>query len=421
MMKNLKFRNLLFLSILASAFVSCGDDDDTTTTVITDPVEDEIKSGILTADETWTNDRIYFLDGKVVVGDGVELTIEPGTIVKGYTGQETNASALVVDQGGRLVAEGSASEPIIFTSELDDIEVGEQWGSNLGTADTGLWGGVIILGKAPISAGGDNETAQIEGIAATESYGQYGGTEAGDDSGSIKYISIRHGGITIGDDNEINGLTLGGVGNGTTIENVEIVANQDDGIEFFGGTVDVTNAIVWSQGDDGFDTDQGWSGTLTNGLVIMGSESGTGLELDGPEGTTTFDETAEFSMQHTLANITIIGAGSTSTSKVADLRDGVLVNLDNVYAYNFGVDGTFKINGEDSATELTAGHIAFSDVEVVLPEGVSSVAELLSGDFVSGDEAKFTDNATAVEAGAQTVGADTSVFGWTFASAQGAF
>lgn len=427
-MKNLKFRNLLFLSILASAFVGCSDDDDTTTT-IDDPISEvEVTvSGILTEDTHWTADHIYIMDGKVVVGDEVTLTIDPGTIIKGEDGLEADASALVVDQGGILLAEGTSSNPIIFTSVDDNITVGQQWGTNLTTANNGLWGGVIVLGKAPISASGDTETAQIEGIAATESYGQYGGTDPEDYSGIIKYISIRHGGVTIGEDNEINGLTLGGVGSETVIENVEIVANQDDGIEWFGGTVNVTNAIVWSQGDDGFDTDQGWSGTLTNGLVVMGENSGTGLELDGPEGTTTFNSEAAFSMQHHMVDVTLIGYPGNTSSRMADFRDGNLITLDNVLFSGFGRGVRF--NGNDAITEFENGNIAFADVEVVLPEGYETTTDLLtaydddeaevelSGDGV----AYFGENVAAVEEGAGTVGANTSVFGWTFASAQGAF
>src|SRR5690606_39611353 len=102
--------------------------------------------------------------------------------------------------GAKLMAEGTAEKPIIFTSILDGIEPGQTTGT-LSDSDVGLWGSVIVLGKAPISVNGDVETAQIEGIPATESYGQYGGTDVADNSGSLKYISIRHGGITIGADN----------------------------------------------------------------------------------------------------------------------------------------------------------------------------------------------------------------------------
>ncbi|MEC4264773.1 hypothetical protein [Flagellimonas halotolerans] len=370
------------------------------------------KTGILTIDETWTAENVYILDGKVVVGEGVTLTIEAGTIVKGEQGQETLASALVVDQGGTLMAEGTPSKPIIFTSVLDGIEPGQTTGT-LTTADTGLWGGVIVLGKAPISVNGDIGTAQIEGIPADESYGQYGGTDPADNSGSLKYISIRHGGVAIATDNEINGLTLGGVGSGTTVDHVEVVANQDDGIEWFGGTVNVTNALVWNQGDDGFDADQAWSGSLTNGVVVMSSESGTGLELDGPEGS------AATEAGYTLEDITLIGAGT--SSMYADLRDGLIANLNNVFAYGFGAESTVNINGADSATELTNGRIAFSNWEIVLPEGVV-LADIFAGDFTPGDETKFLDNLTSIIAPENaSVGADTTVFAWTFASSEGAF
>src|SRR5690606_31854975 len=323
------------------------------------------------------------LDGKVVVGDGATLTIEAGTIIKGAEGQETTASALVVDQGGKLMAEGTPGKPIIFTSVLDGIKQGET-ASTLDNSSTGLWGGVIVLGKAPISVNGDLETAQIEGIPADESYGQYGGTDPADNSGVLKYISIRHGGITIGQDNEINGLTLGGVGNGTVIENIEVIANQDDGIEWFGGTVNVTNALVWAQGDDGFDADQSWSGTLSNGVVIMSDESGSALELDGPEGSAATED--GFTMEH----ITLIGNGS--NSYYADLRDGLIAKLNNVYAYGFGEGAAVNIAGADSAAELANDRLTFSNWEINLPEGMV-IADVFVGDYNPGDEVKFLNNA----------------------------
>src|SRR5690606_18009609 len=166
----------------------------------------------------------------------------------------------------------------------------------------------------PISVNGDVQTAQIEGIPATEDYGQYGGTDSADNSGSLKYISIRHGGITIGADNEINGLTLGGEGSGTSIDHIEVVANQDDGIEWFGGTVNVTNALVWSQGDDGYVDDQACGGTVGDGVVNMDGESGAAVGLDGPEGS------AATEPGFTREDITVIGAGT--SSKSADLRAG---------------------------------------------------------------------------------------------------
>lgn len=409
-MKNFYY---IFITILALSFAtSCDgsdpaiidDDEDQTGTTIT-------KTGLLTANETWTKDNIYVLSGKVVVNDGVTLTIEEGTIIKGAEGQGSLASALIVDQGGRLLAEGTADEPIIFTSVLDNIQVGEKKGTNLTTANIGLWGGLIVLGKAPISVSGDVETAQIEGIPATDSFGQYGGTVANDDSGILKYISIRHGGITIGSDNEINGLTLGGVGSGTVIDHIEVVANQDDAIEWFGGTVNVTNVLTYAQGDDGLDADQAWAGTVSNALVILGDDSGAALELDGPEGS------AATEAAYTMENVTLIGGG---TSLYADLRDGLLVNLNNVLAYGFAAESSVKVNGADSQTELANDRITFSNWEIVLPSGVD-LADIITG-ALPGDEAKFLDNATAIASPATaTVGADTSVFGWTYAKSVNAF
>ena len=409
-MKNFYY---IFITILALSFAtSCDgsdpaiidDDEDQTGTTIT-------KTGLLTANETWTKDNIYVLSGKVVVNDGVTLTIEEGTIIKGAEGQGSLASALIVDQGGRLLAEGTADEPIIFTSVLDNIQVGEKKGTNLTTANIGLWGGLIVLGKAPISVSGDVETAQIEGIPATDSFGQYGGTVANDDSGILKYISIRHGGITIGSDNEINGLTLGGVGSGTVIDHIEVVANQDDAIEWFGGTVNVTNVLTYAQGDDGLDADQAWAGTVSNALVVLGEDSGAALELDGPEGS------AATEAAYTMENVTLIGGG---TSLYADLRDGLLVNLNNVLAYGFAAESSVKVNGADSQTELANDRITFSNWEIVLPSGVD-LADIITG-ALPGDEAKFLDNATAIASPATaTVGADTSVFGWTYAKSVNAF
>ncbi|MEP2058960.1 MAG: hypothetical protein ABJJ05_14205, partial [Maribacter litoralis] len=146
-------KKLIFslLTITSFALTSCSSDDDTPTITDDDPVVEEptgeviTLTGVLTEDQTWESENIYILDGRVIVDEGVTLTIEAGTIIKGEEGLETLASALVVDQGATLIAEGTASEPIIFTSVLDDIAQGETTGT-LDVADTGLWGGIIVLG-----------------------------------------------------------------------------------------------------------------------------------------------------------------------------------------------------------------------------------------------------------------------------------
>ncbi|MBK1441796.1 hypothetical protein JHJ32_17485 [Parapedobacter sp. ISTM3] len=410
---------LPFLTVFALGFAtSCSDDDDPAP----DPGnegEEIVKQGVLTENETWTADNIYILDGRVVVGEGVTLTIEAGTIIKGEEGQETLASALIVDQGGRLIANGTAERPIIFTSIQDNIQIGQTAGTNLTEDDFGLWGGVIILGRAPISVTGGNLTAQIEGIPANEPYGQYGGDDPDDNSGSLQFVSIRHGGITIGQDNEINGLTLGGVGAGTTISNIEVVGNQDDGIEWFGGTVNASNLLVWAQQDDGLDVDQAYSGTISNAVVIQGgSEPGFALELDGPEGET-LPTTAPF----TIENVTVIG--NSESDIIADLRDGVLCNLNNILVHGVNANAWVRVNGADSQAELVNDRIAFSNWEVVLAEGATIDGLIAANDRVAlpaASASKFTNNVTAItSADEASVGANLSVFSWTYAASKGAY
>lgn len=245
-----------------------------------------VKSGFITQNETWTANNIYELAGKVIVESGITLTIEPGTIIKGREGSGTLASALVIAKGGKINIVGTPTQPIIFTSTLDNIQVGELVGTNLTEYDNGLWGGIIILGDAPISAADGDILTQIEGIPASDAFGAFGGNNPQDNSGILNYISIRHGGALIGAGNEINGLTLGGVGSDTQISNIEVVANLDDGVEFFGGTVNASNILVGYQGDDGIDIDMNYSGTVTNFQVVNRTTSDESLEIDGPEGTT---------------------------------------------------------------------------------------------------------------------------------------
>lgn len=283
------------------------------------------KTGELAADETWDANRIYFLQGRVVVPAGVTLTIEAGAIIKGKPGVETNASALVVAKGGTIIANGTANNPIIFTAESDNIQLGEKVGTNLTKTDNELWGGLIILGNAPSSTENGDTEGNIEGIPANLGYGVYGGNDANDSSGSLTYVSVRHGGITIGEGNEINGITFGGVGAGTTVNNIEVYATLDDGIECFGGTVNISNALVFYQGDDGLDLDQNYSGTIDGFAVIHGDGIGTdeGLEIDGPEGSTYTDG------QFTITNGVCMSDG-TSDGSAGDFKSKAQGTVSNV-------------------------------------------------------------------------------------------
>lgn len=222
---------------------------------------------------TWTNDRNYLINGFVFVNDGQVLTIESGTVIRAKTGQGSLASALIVARGGKIIAEGSSSDPIIFTVDGDDLE------GSVPLEARGLWGGLIILGNAPINTESGEE--MIEGILISEPRGVYGGDDEDDNSGILRYVSIRHGGTNIGEGNEINGLTLGGVGRKTIIDHVEVIANDDDGLEVFGGTVNLRNIVVSYCDDDAFDFDQGYRGKCQFLLGYNNDDSDKGLECSG--------------------------------------------------------------------------------------------------------------------------------------------
>ena len=397
-------------TILALAFTGCSSDDDAP--VITAPVGDNVinVSGEVSPGTTWTNDNIYVLNQKVVVPSGVELTIEAGTIIKGKEGNGSLASALIVAQGGKLNAVGTATEPIIFTSINDNIEIGQTAGTNLDETNSGLWGGLIVLGYAPCSFSGDVDVVQIEGIPADDTFGLYGGDNATDNSGVYKYISIRHGGALIGEGNEINGLTLGGVGSGTVIENIEVVANVDDGIEFFGGKVNASNLLVWAQGDDALDIDQAYTGTIDNAVVVLGANSDHAFEIDGPEGTAT----GEF----TLKNATIVGNAVTQNGEYADYRSSAMGRTENIYAYGFKDSSDVELDNDGVATNYNDGLLTFGAWEIVLPAGVSDVMDIFANKAETVMVSGFGSTASAVTEGANTVGATTSLLSWTYANAK---
>ncbi|NJL74531.1 MAG: T9SS C-terminal target domain-containing protein [Saprospiraceae bacterium] len=278
-----------------------------------------IKDGDLQANQTynWTSNNVYLLDGFVYLETGGKLIIEPGTVIKGKTVPTTGdlSSSLIITRGAQIFAEGTATRPIIFTGELDDLSTT----TDILASDNQLWGGLIILGSAPI--GEDGGTDVIEGIPSSEPRIVYGGTNANDNSGILRYVSVRHGGSVLGADNEINGITLGGVGRGTTIDYVEVFANKDDGIEVFGGTVNITHALVSFVGDDSFDFDESWDGYVQFLFSIQdGITNGdNAIEYDGSEEANRQPKTVG-----RIYNGTFIGSGSVAGTD----SDGLRLRLD---------------------------------------------------------------------------------------------
>ena len=388
-MVNLKtMKKSLYLLMMGFFLItSC----DPTEPVDPQPTQNRIVNTSIKTNTTWYSDTVYQLGGRIAVENGATLTIQAGTVIKGEAGTGANATALLIARGGKLIAEGTVSKPIIFTSIADEItpeliEQGVFTSPNLDPTVNGLWGGVIVLGEAKISASnttGDVSSVQIEGIPTSDQNGLYGGTNDLDNSGVIRYVSIRHGGANIGSGNEINGLTLGGVGSGTIVENVEVVGNQDDAIECFGGKVNLTNVVSWNAGDDGFDTDQSWGGTLDNFVII--SPANHMFELDGPEGS--------FEQGHTIKNGDVyVGNGG----DLINVDNNSIVNLQNIFFTNVSSVNQ-KIN------RVTAPLVTFSDIVI----DVTDVSLYVNGTVPSGVSAGTTSKANK------------SVFTWTWASQSG--
>ncbi|MBN2512502.1 MAG: hypothetical protein JXB18_06150 [Sedimentisphaerales bacterium] len=277
----------------------------------------------------WTADNTYNLQKQIYVFPGATLTIEPGTIIAS-TPTTDGAGSLAVCRGGRLYANGTARKPIIMTSTNDDFknwrEACNEWG-NLTIMGNGLissykYGGVVKTYKDGYDASGVTNTALLDGVdkrvmegLTADAEGDpkvlYGGNDDDDNSGSISYLSIRYGGRVVGLTNELNGLSLGGIGRETDIHHIDIMNNVDDGIEIWGGTVNLKYVNIWNVGDDSFDVDQGWRGKAQYVLVVQGhsadASQGSGVgdnafEMDGAE-----DSDAQPVTTIAVYNATVIG------------------------------------------------------------------------------------------------------------------
>ena len=213
-----------------------------------------IESQSLTGTINWTKDKIYELKGFNFVESGAVLNIEAGTIIKG---DKNTKGTLTIKQGGKIMAVGTPDSPIVFTSNQP-----------AGARARGDWGGIIILGKAPqnLPAAPNQPLPRIEGGLTPDAF--FGGTDANDNSGKLQYVRIEFPGVAFSTDNEINGLTLGGVGAGTTIDHIQVSYSGDDSYEWFGGTVNAKYLIAFRGLDDDWDTDNGFAGKVQFGLSL---------------------------------------------------------------------------------------------------------------------------------------------------------
>lgn len=267
-------------------------------TISLKPAEEKtITNNDIVGNVTFDRDTIYILDGFVFVEDGEVLTIEDGTVIKGLPGQGESASALIVKRGGKIFANGTATNPIIMTTAND---------ANLDLPETvrGEWGGLILLGKGTNNNLDNNN--EIEGVPeAEEAY--YGGNLEDDSSGELHFVSIRHGGSALAPDEEINGLTLGACGSGTIISYVEVIANDDDGVEWFGGAPACDHLLVSYCADDAFDWDEGFHGNGQFWAAIQPEGLGDNLgEHDGGPSSNRYGEPYSHPV---ISNATYLGRG----------------------------------------------------------------------------------------------------------------
>ncbi|MDX1536846.1 hypothetical protein [Arsukibacterium sp.] len=310
-------------------------------------------SGTITSDTRLSNDIAWSLSGKVTVGndnaDSATLTIEPGTFVFGKSG----ADYLVIARGSKIQAVGTVDAPIVMTSVNDMLGLSD----NESSAE---WGGLVLLGNAPSNKCDQAALASCE-IQAEGEAGPYGGADPEDNSGALKYVQVRYAGFEVIPDNELNGITFAGVGRGTSVEYIQVHNNLDDGVEFFGGTVDAKYVVLTGNRDDSLDWADGWSGRMQHVLVRHNpndTKANRGIEADNQSG----NFTAEPVSKPRIANMTIIG----NNFDGEDDSEGVLLRAGTAgELYNFIVTGPagmgecFEINSAESVTNTGNGEIIF--------------------------------------------------------------
>lgn len=294
-----------------------------------------VGSDIVT-DTTWESGNRYILE-KTIFVDGASLTIEPGVTIEG-----DNGSALIVSRDGKLFARGQADQPIVFTSSKP-----------AGQRHRGDWGGVVLLGKAPVN----QPNAAIEGLPASDIRGTFGGNDANDSCGVMEYTRIEFAGFEVYKDNELNGLTLGGCGSNTIIRNVQVHRALDDGIEMFGGTVDLKNIVISGAADDSLDWDWGWTGRVQFAVIQQHPDVGDNAFEGDNNGN---DHQARPRSEPTFYNVTLVGAGQSAKQH----RGIVLREGSGGHFHNMIID-SYALEALDTRDEVSAlvgsGALTFSN------------------------------------------------------------
>ncbi|MGX9986063.1 hypothetical protein [Soonwooa purpurea] len=316
---------------------------------------------------------VYHMKGKVIVNAGAELVIPAGTRILCSGGTDTY---LAVAQGGKLFSNGTVANPVVFTS------------GNASPAKAD-WGGIVLAGKAPINAGA-SATSEVANLT-------YGGTVADDSNGAITYTQIRWAGARFNASKEYNGLSLFGVGSGTKIDGVAVLDGADDGIEFFGGTVNVSNIISINNDDDAFDWTEGWTGTATNVYAKRNSATvgNRGIEADNNSN----NNSANPMSNPTIKNATFIGYTTTDNEGAGTnlFRVGTNATLDNIVFSGWATAITIQhdvtianLVGKNKFTNIRFDNVGEKAVSIASASG-STAQPVAAG--------TYTENTSATGAG----------------------
>ncbi len=372
---NKKLYSLAFLAGL-TLFTACSDDEETPDVPGGNEEETIVLEGSITEDVTLERGKTYELSGAYMVEEGATLNIEPG--VKIVAKYDDVVDYILIKQGAKINAVGTQSEPIVMTSEQEE---------------PGAWGGIHICGRAHTNAEGGQGSSEIGGAI-------YGGNDDSDNSGTLQYVRVEYTGYAFDEEHEANGISFYGVGNGTTVDHCQAYKGSDDGFEFFGGSVNISNMVVTDCSDDSFDWTEGWNGTATNLIAVQESEDALGyacdclIEADNNENN--FDATPISSP--TISNALFIGNGA--EGKGVHLRRGTQVKMDNVQIY--GKTDALYVESAQTENFLLDGTSTMANVKIsgalVNKDGIYTNEEFLADGNLTNQSNPYADyNAIAAE------------------------
>lgn len=349
--------SMALLAGMALLGASCSDDE--TTNNDGGIADGTTLSGTITEDVTLKSGSTYKLSGAYTVEEGATLNIEPG--VKIVAVYDDNVDYILIKQGAKINAKGTASAPIIMTSEKEE---------------SGAWGGIHICGRAHTNAEGGKGSSEIGGA-------EYGGNDDKDNSGVLQYVRLEYTGYAFDEEHEANGISFYGVGSGTTVDHCQAYKGSDDGFEFFGGSVNVSNMVVTSCSDDSFDWTEGWNGTATDLVAYQEPEATLGYDCDclieADNNENNYEATP---VAHpTLKNLILVGNGGSKQG--VRLRRGTQVTMDNA-----------QICGKGQALTVES-----TETENALLDGTSSITNTTISNNVNSEKGIYTNDVFAAATG----------------------